>query len=61
MSKKSLFSLIFSREQAELIVEQAKNANFSRNHISALLADKDTREASTSGDSKTLEPLPRTA
>jgi hypothetical protein len=61
MSKKSLFSLIFSRQQAELIVEQVKNANFSRNHISALFADQDTGEASTSGDSKTLEPLPKAA
>jgi hypothetical protein len=59
MSKKSLFSLIFSRQQAELIVEQARNANFSRNHISVLFADKDTGEASTPKDSKTAHPLPK--
>lgn len=61
MSKKSLFSLIFSRQQAELIVEQVKNANFSRNPISALFTDKDTGETSTSGDGKILEPLPKAA
>jgi hypothetical protein len=61
MSKKSLFSLIFSRQQAELIVEQVKNANFSHNHITRLFADKDPGEASARWDSKAVEPLPRAA
>ncbi|HXL73835.1 MAG TPA: hypothetical protein VN963_09435 [bacterium] len=61
MSKKSLFSLIFSRQQAELIVEQVKNANFSHNHITRLFADKDTEEASTPRDSQTAELLSKAA
>ena len=42
MSKKSVFCIATSRSQAEQIVEQLKNANFSNNDISALFADKDT-------------------
>jgi hypothetical protein len=61
MSKKSLFCIAFSRQQAELIVEQVKNANFSHNDISALFADKDTGEASAPRDIKTAELLPKAA
>ena len=42
MSKKSVFCIATSRNQAEQIVEQLKNANFSNNAISALFADKGT-------------------
>jgi len=42
MSKKSVFCIATSRSQAEQIVEQLKNANFSNNDISALFADKGT-------------------
>ena len=42
MSKKSVFCIATSRLQADLIVEQLKNANFSNNDISALFADKGT-------------------
>ena len=42
MSKKSVFCIASSREQADRIVDQLKNANFSNNDISALFADKDT-------------------
>lgn len=42
MSKKSVFCIATSREQADRIVDQLKNANFSNNDISALFADKDT-------------------
>lgn len=42
MSKKSVFCIATSRLQAEQIVEQLKNANFSSNDISALFADKGT-------------------
>jgi hypothetical protein len=42
MSKKSVFCIATSRNQAEQIVEQLKNGNFSNNDISALFADKDT-------------------
>ena len=42
MSKKSVFCIATSRNQADQIVEQLKNANFSNNAISALFADKGT-------------------
>src|ERR1017187_3866526 len=42
MSKKSVFCIATSRNQADQIVEQLKNANFSNNSISALFADKGT-------------------
>jgi hypothetical protein len=42
MSKKSVFCIATSRNQAEQIVDQLKNANFSNNAISALFADKGT-------------------
>jgi hypothetical protein len=42
MSKKSVFCIATSRNQADQIVEQLKTANFSNNSISALFADKGT-------------------
>lgn len=42
MSKKSVFCIATSRSQADLIVDQLKDANFSNNDISALFADKNT-------------------
>jgi hypothetical protein len=42
MSKKSVFCIATSRNQADNIVNQLKNANFSNNDISALFADKGT-------------------
>ena len=42
MSKKSVFCIAASRHQADTIVDQLKNANFSNNDISALFADKGT-------------------
>ena len=42
MSKKSVFCIATSRHQADQIVGQLKNANFSNNDISALFADKGT-------------------
>lgn len=42
MSKQSVFCIATSRHQADQIVEQLKNANFSNNDISALFADKGT-------------------
>jgi hypothetical protein len=42
MSKKSVFCIATSRTQADQIVDQLKNANFSNNDISALFADKGT-------------------
>ncbi len=42
MSKKSVFCIATSRTQAESIVENLKNSNFSNNDISALFADKGT-------------------
>jgi hypothetical protein len=42
MSKKSVFCIATSRNQADNIVDQLKNANFSNNDISALFADKGT-------------------
>jgi hypothetical protein len=42
MSKKSVFCISNSRQQADLIVDQLKNGNFSNNDISALFADKGT-------------------
>lgn len=42
MSKKSVFCIATSREQADNIVDSLKNANFSNNDISALFADKGT-------------------
>ena len=42
MSKKSVFCIATSRPQAENIVDQLKNANFSNNAISALFPDKGT-------------------
>jgi hypothetical protein len=42
MSKKSVFCIALSRNQADQIVERLKFANFSNNDISALFADKET-------------------
>ena len=42
MSKKSVFCITTSREQADRIVDQLKNANFSNNDISVLFPDKDS-------------------
>lgn len=42
MSKKSVFCIATSREQADRIVDHLKNANFSNNDISALFPDKGT-------------------
>ena len=42
MSKKSVFCIATSRPQADQIVDQLKNANFSNNSISALFPDKGT-------------------
>ena len=42
MSKKSVICIATSRNQADQIVNQLKNANFSNNDISALFADKNT-------------------
>jgi hypothetical protein len=42
MSMKSVFCLAHSREQADLIVGQLKNTNFSNDDISVLFPDKDT-------------------
>jgi len=42
MSKKSVFCITTSRDQADRIVEQLKTANFSSNDISVLFPDKGT-------------------
>jgi len=42
MSKKSVFCIATSGDQAERIVDQLKAANFSNNDISALFPDKGT-------------------
>ena len=42
MSKKSVFCIATSREQADRIVDQLKNASFSNNDISVLFPDKGT-------------------
>jgi len=42
MSKKSVFCITTSREQADRIVDQLKAANFSNNDISVLFPDKGT-------------------
>src|SRR5882762_10263769 len=42
MSKKSVFCLATSRNQAEQIVDQLKTSNFSNNDISVLFPDKET-------------------
>jgi hypothetical protein len=42
MSKKSVFCIATSRDQADRIVDQLKTANFSNNDISVLFPDKDT-------------------
>jgi hypothetical protein len=42
MSKKSVFCIATSREQADRIVDQLKTANFSNNDISVLFPDKGT-------------------
>src|SRR5579872_1136031 len=42
MSKKSVFCIATSRNQADQIVGQLKTANFSNNDISVLFPDKDT-------------------
>jgi hypothetical protein len=42
MSKKSVFCIATSREQADRIVNQLKSANFSNNDISVLFPDKDS-------------------
>jgi hypothetical protein len=42
MSKKSVFCISTSRQQADLIVEQLKSSNFRNNDISVLFPDKGT-------------------
>ncbi len=42
MSKKSVLCIATSRDQASLIIDRLKLANFSNNDISALLPDKET-------------------
>jgi hypothetical protein len=42
MSKKSVFCIATSRQQAERVVDQLKGANFSNNDISVLFPDKGT-------------------
>src|ERR1700687_1447918 len=42
MSKKSVFCIATSRDQADQIVDQLKRANFSNNDISVLFPDKGT-------------------
>jgi len=42
MSKKSVFCIAETRDQADRIVDQLKSANFSNNDISALFADQAT-------------------
>lgn len=42
MSKKSVFCITTSREQADQIVDQLRSANFSNNDISVLFPDKNT-------------------
>jgi hypothetical protein len=42
MSKKSVFCIATSRDQAEQIVDQLKTSNFSNNDISVLFPDKGT-------------------
>ena len=42
MSKKSVFCIATSRDQADRIVDSLKNANFSNNDISVLFPDKGT-------------------
>jgi len=42
MSKKSVFCIATTRPQADQIVDQLKNANFSNNDISVLFPDKGT-------------------
>ena len=42
MSRKSVFCIANSREQADAIVGQLKNASFSNNDISVLFPDKDS-------------------
>lgn len=42
MSNKSVFCIATSLDQADRIVENLKNANFSNNDISALFADKES-------------------
>src|SRR5678810_118357 len=42
MSKKSVFCIASSRDQADRIVDQLKAANFSNNDISVLFPDKGT-------------------
>src|SRR5205085_11518460 len=42
MSKKSVLCIAKTRDQAMIIVDRLKNANFSNNDISALFPDKET-------------------
>lgn len=42
MSKNSVFCIATSRDQAERIIDQLKNANFANNDISVLFPDTDT-------------------
>src|SRR6187401_1817958 len=42
MSKKSVFCIATTRQQADRIVDQLKSANFSNNDISVLFPDKET-------------------
>src|SRR5512140_1093080 len=42
MSKRSVFCIATSRDQADRIVDTLKNANFSNNDISVLFPDKTT-------------------
>ena len=58
MSKKSVFCIATSRNQADNIVDQLKNANFSNNDISALFADKGTTSHMRSTPKLPKEPSP---
>ena len=49
MSKKSVFCIATSRNQADQIVDQLKTAGFSNNDISALFADKGTDRPANKG------------
>jgi hypothetical protein len=42
MSKKSVFCIATSRDQADRLVTRLKDENFSNNDISVLFPDKDT-------------------
>ncbi len=56
MSKKSVFSIATSRNQADQIIDRLKAADFSNNDISVLFPDKDTtRDFAHEKNTKALE------